>query len=78
MFVAGIAGYLGGITGAVFRAFHVYAKERVVALVLIAALILAAGGLDAIVLLVAVDLLLAVMLLVEHRRIEGPSRLSST
>jgi low temperature requirement protein LtrA len=72
LLVAGLAGYLGGVVAAVVRAFGVYAKERAVAMVLLAALILGAGDLDGVVLLVLVDLLLAGMLLVEHRRIERP------
>jgi low temperature requirement protein LtrA len=72
LLVAGLAGYLGGVVGAVVRAFGVYAKERAAAIVLLAALILASGGLDGVVLLVLVDVALAVMLVIEHRRVERP------
>ncbi|MCU0259389.1 MAG: low temperature requirement protein A [Ilumatobacteraceae bacterium] len=73
MFAAGLAGFLLGVVGAVWRAFGVYAKERVIAFGAITALIVAADGIDGVALLVAVDVMLAVMLVVEHRRIERPS-----
>jgi low temperature requirement protein LtrA len=75
MLVVGLVLSLLSVTAMVWRAFRVFAVERVgAALVVVVAVGLVLRGVDALVLLVAVDLVLAVMLVIEHRRIEGGPR----
>ena len=79
MFAVGIAMFLGGIGIAVFRAFRIIAKERLVGLAVIAVLCAISGSWDGVWLLVAVDVVLVVVLAVEHWRIEvQPSGPAST
>ena len=67
----GLAAGFAGVAAAVFRAFRVVARERLVAAFVLAALLAGGGRLDGVVLLVLVDLVLLATLLVEHVRIEG-------
>lgn len=71
MFVAGIVLYFGGIALAVFRAYRVVARERIVAIVAIAVLMATGGSLAGMWLLAGVVAILAVTLAAEHRRIEA-------
>ncbi len=64
--------FFGGSGIAVYRAFGVVAKERVVGVAVIVVLSFLFADLDAIVLFVAVDVVLFVALAVEHVRIERP------
>jgi low temperature requirement protein LtrA len=74
MLLGGLVLHLGGVAGAVARSFHVVARERIVAAVVIAGVLAAARNVDGVVVLLAIDAILAGMLLVEHLRIEGPVR----
>lgn len=67
----GLAAGFAGIAAAVFRAFRVIARERVVAAVVLGGILLLGGAIDGVVLLVVVDLVLLATLFVEHVRIEG-------
>ena len=79
MFAIGIGMFLGGIGIAVFRAFGIIAKERLVGLGVIAVLCAISGSWDGVWLLVAVDVVLVLVLLAEHWRIEvQPSGPAST
>ena len=60
-----------GITLAVYRAYRIIAKERVVALAAIAVLALISGSWDGVWLLVAVDVVIFAALVAEHLRIES-------
>ena len=71
MFVVGLALMWGGVAIAVFRAWRVVARERLVALALIALLAAVAGSWDGVWLLVAVDVVIFAALLIEHFRVEG-------
>lgn len=71
MLFGGLALFLGGIAVAVGRGFRIVAKERLVALVVLAALIATAGSYDGLVLLVLIDVVLLAMLVAEQLRIEG-------
>ena len=70
MLFFGLSGFLGGVVGAVRRAYGVWARERLIAIAAIAALLVAAGGLNGFPLLVIINGVLLVTLVVEHRRIE--------
>lgn len=72
MLAGGFALFLGGVIGAVGRAFRVVAKERVAAIAALTALVVIASSWDGVVLLIAVDVVLFVVLVAEHLRIEGP------
>jgi low temperature requirement protein LtrA len=74
MLGGGLALGVVGIAAAVWRAFRVIARERVVAAVAIAALLALLHDVDGAWLLVAVDAVLIGALVVEHRRVEQPSR----
>ena len=68
MLAGGLGLFAFGIAAGVWRAFHVVARER-----LVAAVVLAVGGsLSGIVLLLVVDAIILATLVVEHLRIEGP------
>ena len=71
MFVLGMVLYFGGIAIAVYRAYRVVAKERLVGVAAIAALMLAGGSIAGMWLLVAVAAILGVALMSEHRRVEA-------
>jgi len=74
MGAAGMLLYFGGVGIGVYRSFAVVARERLVAVALIAALMLAGSDVDGVVLLVAIDAVLLVTLVLEHLRIErGPT-----
>ena len=66
-----IALFFGGIAIAVFRAYRVLAKERMVAVVTIGVVMLAGGSVAGMWLLVAAVGIIAVTLVAEHQRIEG-------
>jgi low temperature requirement protein LtrA len=68
----GILLYFGGVGIGVYRAFGAVARERLLAVVVIAALMAVGGRPDAVVLLVGIDAILLLTLVVEHLRIEGP------
>jgi low temperature requirement protein LtrA len=70
MLLGGLALVVLGIASAVWRAFRVVARERVVAGGAIAVVLLAGGSVDGVLLLIAVDLVVAATLAVEHARIE--------
>jgi low temperature requirement protein LtrA len=69
-----LAGGLGllvtGVSLAIYRAFRVLPKERLVCGAVLAALLLLASGWDGSLLIVVVDLAIFVTYVVEHRRIE--------
>jgi low temperature requirement protein LtrA len=71
MLIGGLGLLVCGIGAAIWRAFGVLPKERLVCGALIATLLLLASGWDGIVLLVLVDLTVFATLLVEHRRVEA-------
>ena len=68
----GLVLFFGGSGIAVYRAFGVIAKERVVAVAVIVALSFLFAGVDAIVRFLAIDVVLFAALAVEHVRIEKP------
>lgn len=70
MLLGGLGLLVLGITAAIWRAFRVLPKERIVCGVAVVVLLLAASSWDGIVLLVLVDLAVLATLVVEHRRIE--------
>ena len=59
-----------GIGAAIWRAFRVVVRERIVAATVITVVLLLGGSIDGVVLLIAVDLIIAATLAVEHSRIE--------
>ncbi len=69
MFV-GLGLFFGGVLIAIFRAFRVVARERLVGGALTAVLLLAGADLDGVTLLVLLDLLILAVLVVENRRVE--------
>ena len=71
MLVVGLGLMVLGITLAVYRAYRIIAKERVVALAAIAVLALISGSWDGVWLLVAVDVVIFAALVAEHLRIES-------
>ena len=71
MLVVGLGLMVLGIVLAVYRAYRVVAKERLVALAAIAVLALISGSWDGVWLLVAVDLVIFAALVAEHLRIES-------
>ena len=72
MLGGGLALGVVGVSAAVWRAFRVAARERLVAELALAALLVAARDVDGAWVVVLVDLVLVAALLVEHARIEGP------
>lgn len=73
MLLIGIASFLLGIAGAVYRAFGVVAKERLIALAVVAVALPLLADVRGLVVLAVLDLVLLGMLFAEHVRIEGPS-----
>ena len=71
MLLGGLGLLILGIGAAIWRAFRVWPKERLVCGAAIAVLLLVAEHWDGIALLVLVDLAVFVTLYVEHRRVEG-------
>lgn len=71
MLAAGFALFAVGVGSAVYRAFKVIARERIVGVVAIVALCAFAGDWPAVWLLVAIDLLLLLALVAENLRVEG-------
>ena len=74
MFVAGIAMFYGGIALAVARGYRVVAKERIVAVALIAILASVGRSWEGVTLLVAVDVVILLTLIAEQLRVESPSK----
>ena len=70
MFAIGLSLFFGGIAIAVWRAWRVVARERLVALAVMLLLCAVSGSWEAVWLLVAVDVVLLVALVFEHLRIE--------
>lgn len=70
MLGGGLALTVAGVAAGVWRAFHVVARERLVAAVVLAGLLAVGSSWDGVVLLVAVDVVILVTLVVEHIRIE--------
>jgi len=73
MFVAGFGLFFGGIAAAVYRAYRIFAVERLGAMVAIALIAIVGQNWDGVIVLIAVDLVLAAVLVAEHRRIEAPT-----
>lgn len=73
MFAIGLSLFFGGIAAAVWRAWSVLARERLVALAVIGVLCATFGSVNAVWLLVAAVGVLFVALVFEHLRIESPS-----
>ncbi len=70
MLLGGIGLFIGGIAIAVYRAFGIVAKERLVALVVVAIILFAAADLHSVWLIVVIDVLALAGLTAEHLRIE--------
>lgn len=68
--LSGIACFVGGINVGVWRAFRVFAFERLGAVAAIAVILLSAGSLDAVWLIVVIDAIAIAGLVAEHLRIE--------
>ncbi len=73
MFAIGLLGFLGGVGIAVYRAYGIFAKERLSAAAVLIVLFAAGSSIDGIYLILLVDLILLVTLISEHLRIEGPT-----
>lgn len=71
MLFAGLVLFFGGVAVSVWRAFHVIAKERILALVVMVVPIAFAGSMSGLVLLIATDVVLLAVLIAEQIRIEG-------
>jgi low temperature requirement protein LtrA len=79
MFVGGMAAFFGGVASAIWRAYGVIARERLLAGVALIAFVLLTGtSIDALVLLVVVDVALLGALVLEHARIEARPRRAAT
>ncbi len=70
MLFSGLVMFFGGIGLAVWRAFHVIAKERLAALVVMLIPVSLAGSFDGLTLLVVTDVVILLGLMSEHVRIE--------
>jgi low temperature requirement protein LtrA len=70
MLLAGAVMFLGGVGIGVYRAFRVIAKERLVALFVLAAFLSLASSVPGVVVIVVFDVVLIAALIVEHKRIE--------
>jgi low temperature requirement protein LtrA len=71
MLIIGLSSFLLGIVVAVYRAYRVVAKERLIAVVLLAAVLPFVTELDGVWVLALVDFILAGMVVTEHIRVEG-------
>ncbi len=71
MLFIGLAAFLLGIVAAVWRAFGMVARERLIAVVLVGGLMVVGRELDGILLLAVLNVILAGMVVTEHQRIEG-------
>lgn len=78
MLFGGLALSIFGIATAVFRAFRVLAKERMVAGVVLLVVAIGAGELDGVALLIVVDIVILITLVIEHLRIEKPRTAAPT
>ncbi len=74
MLFVGLVMFFGGVAVTIWRAFHVVAKERVIAVAVLAVPTAFAGSMSGLTLLLLTDALLVVVLIAEHGRIEGWSR----
>jgi low temperature requirement protein LtrA len=74
LLIGGVAIHLGGIVGAVWRAFRVLAVERLVGAALVGLAVVALQRADGLVVLAAVDVVLLAVLAFEHRRVEAKPR----
>ena len=72
LLLIGIASFLLGMVAAVYRAFGVIAKERLIAIGIVAVGLPLMADLDGLIVLAVLDLVLLGMLVTEHLRIEGP------
>lgn len=70
MMFVGLALFFGGVLIAIYQAFRVVARERLVGGALTVALLLIGADLDGVTLVVLLDLLILVVLIVENRRVE--------
>ena len=70
MLLGGMGCFFGGIGIGVYRAFSVIAKERLVALVLLALILVVAPSLPGVAVIVALDIVIVAALITEHLRIE--------
>ena len=78
MLFAGLVLFFGGVAVSVWRAFHVVAKERILALVVMVVPIAFAGSMSGLTLLILIDVLILGVLVSEQIRIEGrPSAAAS-
>lgn len=73
LLLIGVAGFLLGMVGAVYRSFRVVAKERLVAVVVVAVALPLLAEVRGLIVLAILDLVLLGMLIAEHLRIERPS-----
>lgn len=71
MMFAGLVMFFGGVGVVAWRAFHVVARERLVALLFMLVPILFAGSISGLTVLVLTDLFILLVLVFEHLRIEG-------
>ncbi|MEM9036488.1 MAG: low temperature requirement protein A [Actinomycetota bacterium] len=71
MLFFGIASFLLGVVGGVYRAYRFVAIERLTITAVLAVVIFAASDIDGMPLLLVVDAILLVMLAAEHRRVEA-------
>ncbi len=70
MLFIGLTSFLLGIVAAVYRAYGMIARERLIAIALLAVLLPVAAGIDGLAVLLLVDIILAGMVVTEHIRIE--------
>lgn len=73
MLFIGLTSFLLGIVGSVYRAYGFVAKERLIAVALLAALLPFVATISGLWVLIAIDFILAGMVFTEHLRIEGRS-----
>ncbi len=71
LFFGGLALFTVGVAAAVWRAFRVATRERLLALALIGLVLTVAGSWPGVWVIVTVDLVILVMLIFENRRVEG-------
>ena len=72
MLVGGLLLFFIGVAAAVWRAYHIVARERLAGGLVVAAFVAIAGSsVDGLVLLIIIDVALLLVLLAEHFRIEG-------
>lgn len=67
----GLASFLLGIAVAVYRSYRVIARERIIAVVILAVLLPVVAGINGLWVLALVDVVMVGMVITEHLRIEG-------